>query len=167
VRTGENGMSALLGGKLEDVLERLTELGLDPANRNGAGQVVAAASCSALEQLAAQPSEAGTGDRAGRGRRVPHRFMEPAEEALRGYAEKLEFADPALKLLSNADGAVVATERTCAAGWSHRSRSRCGWDQCMATLAELGVTAVVELAPAGYPHRARQARRSRAPGRSR
>ena len=36
------GMSAVLGGNPDEVLARLEELGLDPANRNGAGQVVAA-----------------------------------------------------------------------------------------------------------------------------
>src|SRR5439155_23529182 len=46
------GMSAVLGGKPDEVLARLAELGLDPANRNGAGQVVAAGPQAALAELA-------------------------------------------------------------------------------------------------------------------
>ena len=46
------GMSAVLGGNPDEVLARLEELGLDPANRNGAGQVVAAGPRDALARLA-------------------------------------------------------------------------------------------------------------------
>jgi [acyl-carrier-protein] S-malonyltransferase len=145
----QTGMSAVLGGKPDEVLERLDELGLDPANRNGAGQVVAAGELSALEQLAAQPPE--------RARVIPlavagafhTRFMAPAEEALRGYAEKLEFADPAMRLLSNADGTVVGDGADLRSRLVAQVTLPVRWDRCMATLAELGVTAVIELAPAG------------------
>ncbi|NLG55344.1 MAG: ACP S-malonyltransferase, partial [Rhodococcus sp.] len=51
------GMSALLGGDEEVVLARLEELGLEPANRNAAGQIVAAGLLTALEELAANPPE--------------------------------------------------------------------------------------------------------------
>jgi len=49
------GMSALLGGNPDDVLARLSELGLEPANMNGAGQIVAAGPLSALAALAENP----------------------------------------------------------------------------------------------------------------
>lgn len=44
------GMSAVLGGDPQEVLDRLSDLALTPANANGGGQVVAAGT---LEQLAA------------------------------------------------------------------------------------------------------------------
>ena len=49
------GMSAVLGGDEAEVLARLEALELIPANRNAAGQIVAAGSASALEKLAEDP----------------------------------------------------------------------------------------------------------------
>jgi [acyl-carrier-protein] S-malonyltransferase len=143
------GMSAVLGGRPEQVLDRLAELGLDPANRNGAGQVVAAGPSDALERLASDPPE--------RARVIPlavagafhTRFMAPAEEALRGYAEKVDFTDPERPLLSNADGAEVADGSDLRERLVSQVTLPVRWDLCMARLRELGVTAVVELAPAG------------------
>ncbi|MBA2308207.1 MAG: ACP S-malonyltransferase [Pseudonocardiales bacterium] len=143
------GMSAVLGGRPEQVLERLDELGLDPANRNGAGQVVAAGPTAALEQLAAEPPE--------RARVVPlavagafhTRFMAPAEQALSGYADDLSPHDPTRPLLSNADGQVVERGDELLRRLVAQVTRPVRWDLCMATLRELGVTAVIELPPAG------------------
>ena len=49
------GMSAVLGGDEAALLARLDELGLEPANFNGGGQVVVAGALDALEQLKAEP----------------------------------------------------------------------------------------------------------------
>lgn len=49
------GMSAVLGGDEAEVLARLEQLDLFPANRNAAGQIVAAGSLDALEKLAEDP----------------------------------------------------------------------------------------------------------------
>jgi [acyl-carrier-protein] S-malonyltransferase len=143
------GMSAVLGGKPEDVLVTLEGLGLDPANRNGAGQVVAAGPTAALAALADAPPE--------RARVLPlpvagafhTRFMAPAEEALRQYAEQLRPADPVRPLLSNADGAVVPDGGEVLRRLVAQVTRPVRWDACLATLRELGVTAVVELPPAG------------------
>ncbi len=53
--TTPTGMSAVLGGDPDAVLARLAELGLTPANINGAGQVVAAGDLGSLATLAADP----------------------------------------------------------------------------------------------------------------
>jgi [acyl-carrier-protein] S-malonyltransferase len=143
------GMSAVLGGKPEDVLATLDGLGLDPANRNGAGQVVAAGPVDALAALAENPPE--------RARVIPlavagafhTRFMAPAEEALRSHAEGITPGEPTRPMLSNADGELVKdgadTLRRLVAQVTRPVR----WDSCMAALRELGVTAVIELPPAG------------------
>ena len=51
------GMSAVLGGDEAEVLSRLEALDLVPANRNAAGQIVAAGSLAALDKLAEDPPE--------------------------------------------------------------------------------------------------------------
>lgn len=143
------GMSAVLGGKPDEVLARLADLGLDAANRNGAGQVVAAGPMNALAALTENPPE--------RARVVPlpvagafhTRFMAPAEEALRGHAASVTPGEPGRPLLSNADGAVVDTGSDALARLVAQVTRPVRWDSCMAALGELGVTAVIELPPAG------------------
>ena len=143
------GMSAVLGGKPDDVLARLEELGLDPANRNGAGQVVAAGPVEALGRLAAAPPD--------RARVVPlpvagafhTRFMAPAEEALGAHAASVTPADPVQTLLSNTDGAAVVDGADALRRLVAQVTRPVRWDTCQAALRERGVTALIELPPAG------------------
>jgi [acyl-carrier-protein] S-malonyltransferase len=143
------GMSAVLAGKPTDVLARLAALGLDPANRNGAAQVVAAGPVDALARLAEEPPE--------RARVVPlavagafhTRFMAPAEEALAEHARSVEPADPRYTLLSNADGAAVADGADALRRLVAQVTRPVRWDSCQETLRGLGVTAIIELPPAG------------------
>ncbi|MGH3987678.1 MAG: ACP S-malonyltransferase, partial [Pseudonocardiaceae bacterium] len=124
-------------------------LGLDPANRNGAGQVVAAGSIDALEALAQ--------DKPDRARVVPlrvagafhTRFMASAEQALADYAARLTAKDPSHPLLSNADGEVVDEGVEMLRRLVAQVTKPVRWDCCMARLGTLGVTATVELPPAG------------------
>ncbi|MER7011541.1 ACP S-malonyltransferase [Saccharopolyspora sp. NPDC000359] len=143
------GMSAVLGGEPDNVVTHLDQLGLDPANRNGAGQIVAAGRLPALEQLAAEPP-AGA-----RVRPLPvagafhTRFMAPAQETLAKHAEQVNARDAALPLLSNADGSVLTGATEVLRHLVSQVTNPVRWDSCMATLAERGVEAVVELPPAG------------------
>ncbi|MGH3770764.1 MAG: ACP S-malonyltransferase [Pseudonocardiaceae bacterium] len=143
------GMSAVLGGDPEDVTAVLAQLGLEAANRNGAGQVVAAGRLDALAALAAhKPAGA-------RVKPLPvagafhTRFMAPAEHALARYAARLTAKDPARPLLSNADGEVVTRGAEMLRRLVAQVTKPLRWDSCMATLRALAVTATVELPPAG------------------
>src|SRR5699024_6543375 len=53
--TEPTGMAAVLGGDQAEVITYLENLGVTPANVNGGGQVVAAGSQEALDQLAENP----------------------------------------------------------------------------------------------------------------
>ena len=145
------GMSAVLGGGDPDTVAAAIEAaGLTAANRNGAGQIVAAGALDTLEAFAANPPE---GLRAVRPLAVAGafhtRFMAPAEEALRDYAGTIAIADPHPILLSNADGSSVTTGAELLARLVRQVTLPVRWDLCLATCAHLGVTAAVELAPAG------------------
>lgn len=143
------GMTAVLGGDQDEVLAALARHGLTPANVNAAGQVVAAGTITALEAFAAAPP-AGA-----RLRPLPvagafhTQHMAPAVAALRDAAAGVSVADPAMTLLSNADGAAVTTGKE----WLERIVAQVAapvrWDLCMRTMADLGVTALIELPPAG------------------
>ena len=75
--------------------------------------------------------------------------MAPAVAALRDAAADVTVTDPAMTLLSNADGAAVTTGKE----WLERIVAQVAapvrWDLCMQTMADLGVTALIELPPAG------------------
>jgi [acyl-carrier-protein] S-malonyltransferase len=143
------GMAAVLGGEEDEVLARLAELELVPANRNGAGQIVAAGLLEALDRLAEDPpGRAKIRKLAVAGAFHTH-FMAPAEEALRARAEGITTQDPVLPLLSNADGTVVTSGREVLTRLISQVTRPVRWDSCQATLAAHGVHAVVELPPAG------------------
>jgi [acyl-carrier-protein] S-malonyltransferase len=143
------GMSAVLGGDPDDVLATLERLGLQPANRNGAGQVVAAGPLDALARLAEDKPEKARVMALAVAGAFHTSYMAPAEDALRSYAAGISPADPQRPLLSNADGAVVTDGAEVLARLVAQVTRPVRWDACMATLKGLGVTAVVELPPAG------------------
>jgi [acyl-carrier-protein] S-malonyltransferase len=143
------GMSALLGGDPDEVAAGIEAVGLTPANRNGAGQIVAAGALDALEKLAAEPP-AGARVRPLQVAGAFHtHFMAPAEQALQSYASELRPADPRPILLSNADGAAVTTGPELVARLVRQVTLPVRWDLCLGTCRDLGVSAVIELAPAG------------------
>ncbi len=143
------GMTAVLGGEAEAVLAAIARNGLTPANVNGAGQIVAAGTLADLEAFAAAPP-AGARLRPLQVAGAFHtRHMAPAVAALRDAAASVPVRDPALTLLSDADGAAVTTGKE----WLERIIAQVAapvrWDLCMRTMADLGVTAIIELPPAG------------------
>ena len=143
------GMSALLGGDPEAVVAHLDGLGLTPANRNGAGQIVAAGDLDALERLREDPP-AGA-----RVRPLPvagafhTEYMKPAQDELAAVASGLTAASPALPILSNADGTVVSDGGELVRRLIAQVSAPVRFDLCLRSLADMGVTAVIELPPAG------------------
>jgi [acyl-carrier-protein] S-malonyltransferase len=143
------GMSAVLGGAADDVVAAIEAAGLTPANRNGAGQIVAAGALDALEKLAAEPP-AGARVRALAVAGAFHtHYMAPAADALADYTADLQVADPRPILLSNADGAAVITGADLIQRLVRQVTLPVRWDLCLRSCADLGVTGAVELAPGG------------------
>jgi [acyl-carrier-protein] S-malonyltransferase len=143
------GMTAVLGGDEEAVLAAIARRGLTPANINAAGQIVAAGSIADLQAFAADPP-AGARLRPLQVAGAFHtRYMAPASAALRDAAAEVAVTDPHLTLLCNADGAAVTTGKE----WLERIVTQVAapvrWDLCLRTMADLGVTAIIELPPAG------------------
>jgi [acyl-carrier-protein] S-malonyltransferase len=143
------GMTAVLGGDEATVLASIEAHGLTPANVNGAGQIVAAGT---LEQLAAFAEDPPAGARL-RPLPVAGAFhtvhMAPAVAALRAAAGTVTVHDPRIALLSNTDGAVVTTGTDWLDRIVRQVATPVRWDACMATMADHGVTALIELPPAG------------------
>jgi [acyl-carrier-protein] S-malonyltransferase len=143
------GMTAVLGGDRQEVLDKLHEHGLVAANDNGPGQVVAAGT---LEQLAAldadPPPKARLTPLSVAGAFHTH-HMAPAVDALARYARAISTHDPRTRLLSNLDGQVVADPRRVLARIVKQVSEPVRWDLCMNTMADMGVTGVLEMPPAG------------------
>ena len=143
------GMSAVLGGDPDVVLAKLAEHGLTPANNNGAGQIVAGGTLEQLSALAEDPPE---GARV-RPLQVAGAFhtvhMAPAVSTLARYARSISTHDPRTALLSNSDGTVVHSGVEFLKRLVTQVNNPVRWDLCMQTMGELGVTAVIELPPAG------------------
>jgi len=144
------GMSAVLGGADADEVAALIEVaGLTPANRNGAGQIVAAGTTEALAAFAESPPPGARVRPLAVAGAFHTQFMGPAEDALRAYAAPLIAADPLFLLLSNADGTAVPDAGEVLPRLIRQVTRPVRWDLCQQTLRDLGVTAAIELPPAG------------------
>jgi [acyl-carrier-protein] S-malonyltransferase len=143
------GMSAVLGGEREEVLDVIMKLGLVAANDNGAGQIVAAGLISELSLFADNPP-AGARIRPLAVAGAFHtRFMASAQEALAKSASTISPNDPTGSVISNRDGFAVVDGDEVLERIVSQVANPVRWDLCMKSLQELGVTGVIELAPAG------------------
>lgn len=142
-------MAAVLGGEQNEVEAKLAELELEPANYNGSGQIVAAGSAAAIAELQASPL-AGT-------RVIPlqvagafhTRFMKPAVDVLSSYSKTIQINDPSISLWSNNGGSLITSGSEFVELMVNQVSSPVRWDLCMKAMVDAGVTALIELAPAG------------------
>lgn len=143
------GMAAVLGGDETEVVETLDQLGLTAANRNGGGQIVAAGTMEQLEALRENPPA--------KTRVIPLQVagafhtehMAPAVEQLGAYARAISTRDPKVPLISNKDGQVVERGTEVLSRLVSQVSNPVRWDLTMNTLAEQGVTGLIEIPPAG------------------
>jgi len=143
------GMSAVLGGDEADLLARLAELDLEPANFNGGGQIVVAGALDALAALAAEPPA--------KARVIPlqvagafhTRHMLPAVQHLDTVSHTLSPQDPTIPLWTNNDGTVVTSGSRFIELLVGQVSSPVRWDLCMQAFTDAGVTGIIEVAPAG------------------
>ena len=146
------GMSAVLGGDEAEVLARLEALDLVAANRNAAGQIVAAGALAALDKLAEDPpAKARVRQLATAGAFHTH-FMASATEGYAAAVSKVattEISSLTAKLLSNADGQSVASAADAMTKLVAQLTRPVRWDLCTETMRQDNVTAIVEFPPAG------------------
>ena len=146
------GMSAVLGGEEAEVLTRLEQLDLVPANRNAAGQIVAAGSLTALDKLAEDPPAKARVRALGVAGAFHTRYMASALEGYAAAAATIQTAEPTATLLSNRDGKPVASAAAAMEALVAQLTQPVRWDLCTAYLREgtvNTVSAIVEFPPAG------------------
>jgi [acyl-carrier-protein] S-malonyltransferase len=143
------GMAAVLGGDEAEVLARLEALDLVPANRNAAGQIVAAGALSALDKLAEDPPAKARVRPLATAGAFHTRFMSSALDGYASAVEEVSTAEPTAKLLSNADGQPVASAEDAMTKLVSQLTRPVRWDLCTETLRQYDLTAIVEFPPAG------------------
>lgn len=143
------GMSAVLGGDEAEVLARLEQLDLFPANRNAAGQIVAAGSLAALDKLAEDPPAKARVRALGVAGAFHTKYMASALDGYAAAAAAVQTAEPTATLLSNRDGKPVTSAAAAMEALVAQLTQPVRWDLCTATLRELEVAAAVEFPPAG------------------
>ncbi|MFZ2227176.1 MAG: ACP S-malonyltransferase [Candidatus Nanopelagicaceae bacterium] len=143
------GMSAVLGGDRNEVISALTALGLVGANENGAGQIVAAGKLAALAALEANPPAGARVRPLAVAGAFHTEVMEPAVGKLQRFAAGIPVSDPRVVILSNKEGAEVTSGREVLDRIVRQIANPVRWDLCMEAMKALGVTAVIELPPAG------------------
>ncbi|KRE96742.1 biotin attachment protein [Nocardioides sp. Soil774] len=147
--TTATGMTAVLGGERDEVLASIERHGLTPANDNGPGQVVAAGT---MDQLAAF-----AGDPPAKARLMPlsvagafhTTHMAPAVDRMASLARSVSTHDPRTPVISNRDGQVVHDGRDVLRRIVGQIAHPVRWDVCLETMADLGVTGILEMPPAG------------------
>jgi [acyl-carrier-protein] S-malonyltransferase len=143
------GMTAVLGGDRDEVLAVLDKHGLTAANDNGPGQLVAAGTMEQLRALADDPPA--------KARLAPlsvagafhTEHMQSAVGHLASLARSVSVHDPRTRFVSNRDGQVVHSGPDVLRRIVGQISSPVRWDLCMDTFADLGVTGILEMPPAG------------------
>ena len=143
------GMSAVLGGDEAEVLAALADLDLVPANRNAAGQIVAAGRLDALAKLAENPPEKARVRQLATAGAFHTAFMGPATDGYAAAAARVTTGEPTATLLSNADGQAVTSATDAMTKLVAQLTRPVRWDLCTETLRAHNVTAIVEFPPAG------------------
>jgi [acyl-carrier-protein] S-malonyltransferase len=142
-------MTALLGGDRDEILAVLERHGLTAANDNGTGQLVAAGTVQQLQDLAEDPP--------GKARLVPlsvagafhTEHMASAVSVLAGLARAISTHDTRTPWISNRDGQVVHSGPEVLRRLVGQVSTPVRWDLCMQTMADLGVSGILEMPPAG------------------
>ena len=143
------GMSAVLGGDEAEVLGRLEALDLVPANRNAAGQIVAAGALSALDKLAEDPPAKARVRALATAGAFHTQYMASALAGYSAAAEGIATDAPSTALLSNSDGQPVSSAADAMSKLVAQMTKPVRWDLCTETMRQREVTAIIEFPPAG------------------
>lgn len=141
-------MAAVLGGEEQEVLEKLSQLGLSAANFNGSGQIVAAGAKSAIAALIQDPPERARVIELKVAGAFHTSYMEPAVSALAEAAAGVAVSDPKIQLFSNQGGQRISSGAEFLELMVRQVANSVRWDKCMASLDALSIE-LIELPPAG------------------
>lgn len=143
------GMSAVIGGDPENLLEALQRHNLYAANINGGGQTVVAGSLSALADFCTNAPAGARVIPLGVAGAFHTPYMASAVDALARAAAETTTHAPSRPLYTNRDGSVVTSGPTYLSYLVDQVARPVRWDLCMESFATDAITGMMELAPAG------------------
>jgi [acyl-carrier-protein] S-malonyltransferase len=143
------GMSAVLGGKKEEVIRHIQNHNLVPANVNSESQIIASGLLTDLQRLAENPPDSTKVRKLDVAGAFHSEFMKPAEVKLAQKFNQINLNKPGFRYISNKDGCVVTDSSNLKNRLVSQISSPVRWDMCQATMKDLGVTGMLELAPGG------------------
>jgi [acyl-carrier-protein] S-malonyltransferase len=143
------GMSVVLGGDKAKVIKHIEQFDLVPANVNSNGQIVASGLLTNLEKLSENPPASTKVRKLEVAGAFHSQFMKSAESELEKEFAQVEVANSSSSFISNKDGQIVKDSSELKNRLITQITSPVRWDLCQAKMVELGVTGMLELAPAG------------------
>jgi [acyl-carrier-protein] S-malonyltransferase len=144
----ETSMAAVIGGDSDELAARLSELGLQGANYNGAGQVVVAGLKTAIAELVANPPEKTRVIELKVAGAFHTNFMDSAQLELAQFRSTLTGKTPIMNLYSNQDGQLVTNGEKFLDLLVSQVTNPVRWDKVMAAMQGHNAE-IVELPPAG------------------
>jgi [acyl-carrier-protein] S-malonyltransferase len=153
VPVGVGAMAAILGltaGEVEAICRDASGEGIvEPANFNGAGQVVIAGHGKAVERACGLARERGAKRAIALPVSAPFhcRLMEPAAKALARDLEAARFRDLDMPLLANVDARPLGTGAEAREALRRQVASPVRWEETIQAMAAQGVKRFVEVGP--------------------
>ena len=150
VRPGEGAMAAILGADVPTVEAVVAEAAADGvcelANDNGEGQQVISGSAAAVERAVALAKERGARRSVMLQVSAPFHcaLMQPAADRLAEALAGMRIAAPAVPVIANVTAEPVQDPAAIRELLVRQVTSRVRWRETMATMARLGVGAVIE-----------------------
>lgn len=145
----QTGMSAVVGGSEQDVLQAIHDSGLFAANFNGAGQIVTAGAKDRLESFASNPPAGARVIPLSVAGAFHTSFMESAAASVAEAVAGVTPHVPTVTLWTNRDGSVVTDGAKFVELLVGQVTSSVRWDLCQQSFASAGVNGIIELLPAG------------------
>lgn len=143
------GMVAVLGGDAAEVLAAAGQRGLEVATVNVAGQLVLGGSITSLDAFAAAAPAGARVRRLDVAGAFHTSAMSPARSDFAAALGALRPSNPRTTVIANRDGTVVTDGDELLKRLADQLTCAVRFDSCLETLAGLGVTGVIELAPGG------------------
>lgn len=153
VPVGAGAMAAILGLEAGEVAavcrDASTEGVVEPANFNGAGQVVIAGNREAVENACRLARERGAKKAIPLAVSAPFhcRLMEPAAKALARDLSSVEFENLDMPLFTNVDAKPISTGDEAREALIRQVASPVRWEETILAMAAEGVTRFVEVGP--------------------
>jgi len=152
VPEGQGLMAAILGlerSTVEEICRSLQSGYAAPANYNCPGQIVIAGEKGAVEEAVNLCKEAGAKRAVALSVSVPShsRLMEDASRRLAELLDSIEFKDPQIPLVNNADAKFLDTKESIKASLIRQISRPLLWEDSVRAIAQSGIETFVEVGP--------------------